>query len=237
MRLTVLAGHPGKMTTGKTALAEPEECVMTRWQKFTTALASVALAAGLVFATTAPSLAQRPTEEQMLNALKPPQKTRGLTQSPKDIENQRFIDQIRTVKTRQLTLGERQKVSEIAKTKPAIDLEIYFDYNSSAITSQAEPELMKLGRVLTNPEITGNVFLIGGHTDAKGGSDYNQQLSERRAAAVKKFLKERFDIVDEALVTAGYGKEQLKNTTNPYAAENRRVQVVNLDQKATASGR
>lgn len=210
---------------------------MARWQTFTTALASLALAAGFMFASTAPSLAQRPTEEQMLNALKPPPKTRALTQSRQTVEDQRFIDSVRNLKTRQLTLGERQKVAEIAKTKPAVDLEIYFDYNSSSISSQAEPELMKLGRVLTNPEIKGNVFLIGGHTDGKGGSDYNQQLSERRAGAVKRFLKERFDIPDEALVTAGYGKEQLKNSSDPYAAENRRVQVVNLDQKATASGR
>ena len=90
---------------------------------------------------------------------------------------------------------------------------------------------MKLGRALTNPDLEGSVFLIGGHTDAKGDDDYNQKLSERRAAAVKRFLKEKFDISDDALVTVGYGEEQLKNASDPFAAENRRVQIVNLEQK------
>ena len=207
---------------------------MTRWQKFAGAFASLVLASGIVFSATAPSLAQKPSEEQILNALKPaPEvKTRGLTteQKRQDADERRFIDKIWT-KSRGLSFDERQKVSAIAKSKPNIDLEVYFDYNSSAITERAESELMTLGRALTNPELKGSVFLIGGHTDAKGNDDYNQKLSERRAAAVKRFLKQKFDIPDDTLVTVGYGEEQLKNASDPFASENRRVQVVNLEQK------
>ena len=90
---------------------------------------------------------------------------------------------------------------------------------------------MTLGRALTNPEVRGNVFLVGGHTDAKGDNDYNQKLSERRAASVKRFLKQKFDISDDTLVAVGYGEEQLKNTSDPEASENRRVQIVNLERK------
>lgn len=209
---------------------------MTRWQKVTAAVASLVIAGGFLFAASAPSFAQqRPSEEEILNALRPPPKTRGLTlETPRDDAQRTFIDSIRG-NTRQLTLGERKKVAEIAKTKPKIDLEIYFDYDSSAITANAEPELMKLGRVLTNADLKGSVFLIGGHTDAKGSDAYNQHLSERRAASVKRFLQERFNIADDALVTAGYGEEELKNKADPDAAENRRVQVVNLEQKETAT--
>jgi outer membrane protein OmpA-like peptidoglycan-associated protein len=208
---------------------------MTRWQKFAGAFASLVLACGIVLSATVPSLAQSPSEEQILNALKPaPElKTRGLTteQSRQDADDRRFIDKIRTIKTRSLSASERQKISEIAKSKPNIDLEVYFDYDSSAITRRAESDLMKLGRALTNPELKGSVFLIGGHTDAKGNDDYNQKLSERRAAAVKRFLKQKFDIPDDTLVTVGYGEEQLKNSSDPFASENRRVQIVNLEQK------
>ena len=211
---------------------------MTRlWQKMTAILASLVIAGGFLSAAVAPSFAESPSEQDMLNALrsKPSSpKTRGLTvNAPRDNEQRAVIESIRG-KTRQLTLGERKKVAEIAKTKPNIDLEIYFEYDSSAITPQAEPDLMKLGRVLTSSDLKGNVFLIGGHTDGKGSDAYNQGLSERRAASVKQYLKERFEIPDDALVTAGYGKEQLKNTADPYAAENRRVQVVNLESKETA---
>jgi outer membrane protein OmpA-like peptidoglycan-associated protein len=215
---------------------QPEDQTMTRWQKITAVAASLLIACGFLFAS--PSFAQSPSEEDMLNALrsKAPAvpKTRGLTLGSSQDDGQRaFIDSIRG-KTRQLTLGERKKVAEIAKTKPNIDLEIYFEYDSSAIAPNAEPDLMKLGRVLTSADLKGNVFLIAGHTDAKGSDAYNQGLSERRAASVKRFLQRNFDIPDNALVTAGYGEEQLKNTADPYAAENRRVQVVNLENKETA---
>lgn len=207
---------------------------MTRWQRFVGAILSLVLGSGLVLSGSSPSLAQSPTEEQILNALKPATKTRALTaESSRQIaEEQRFIDTIRKIKTRALTVSEREKVAEIARNKPAIDLEVYFDYNSSTITKQAEPELMKLGRALTNPDLQGSVFLVAGHTDAKGGVDYNQRLSERRAQAVKRFLTDRFNLSDDTLVATGYGKSKLKNTDDPYAAENRRVQVVNMQATA-----
>ena len=105
---------------------------MTRWQRLVGALASLVLADGIVLSGTAPSLAQGPTEEQILNALKPAPKTRGLTteQSRQSAEGQRFIEKIR-IKTRGLTRDERQRVSEIAKSKPSVDLEVYFDFDSS----------------------------------------------------------------------------------------------------------
>jgi len=208
---------------------------MTRWQKFVGAFASLVLASGIVLSATAPSFAQRPTEEQILNALRPAPagKTRGLTVDRQNVEEQRFVDSIRKVKNRQLTLNERQKAVEIAANRPAIDLEIYFDYDSAAITPRAEDELMTLGRALTNPDLRGSVFLIAGHTDAQGADDYNQGLSERRAAAVKRFLMDKFDLSSESLVAAGYGESKLKDKADPTASENRRVQIANFDQKVS----
>jgi len=208
---------------------------MTRWQKFVGAFASLVLASGIVLSATAPSFAQRPTEEQILNALRPAPagKTRGLTVDRQNVEEQRFVDSIRKVKNRQLTLNERQKAVEIAANRPTIDLEIYFDYDSAAITPRAEDELMTLGRALTNPDLRGSVFLIAGHTDAQGADDYNQGLSERRAAAVKRFLMDKFDLSSESLVAAGYGESKLKDKADPTASENRRVQIANFDQKVS----
>ena len=70
--------------------------------------------------------------------------------------------------------------------------------------------------------------MLSGHTDAKGSDDYNQKLSERRAEAVKKYLVEKLKLSPDNLTTAGYGRRDLKNKDNPFAAENRRVQIVNL---------
>jgi outer membrane protein OmpA-like peptidoglycan-associated protein len=177
------------------------------------------------------------SESQILRALTPSSKTRNLsgTPTPQDAKQQSFINSLRSPnKTRSLTIDERQEVAAIAKERPSIDLEIYFDYNSADIASKAVPDLMNLGRALTDPQLQGSTFLVSGHTDAKGGQEYNLQLSERRAQAVKEFLAQNFRIPNDSLVATGYGKDQLKNQTNPFAAENRRVQVTNLQAKQEA---
>ena len=179
----------------------------------------------------------RSASSQILNALKPRPLTRSLTGAPtqkKDTKQQGLINSLQSPKTRSLTLDERNEVAAIAKERPSIDLEIYFDFNSADIAPKAVPDLMTLGRALTNPELQGSVFLLGGHTDAKGAQEYNQRLSERRAQTVREFLIQNFQIAGDTLVAAGYGKEQLKNSADPFAAQNRRVQVTNLQTKQEA---
>ena len=52
-------------------------------------------------------------------------------------------------------------------------------------------------------------------------------MAERRAAAVKEYLVRTFGIAPDRLASYGRGKSLLKNTADPFAAENRRVQVIN----------
>jgi len=169
-----------------------------------------------------------------------PRITRSLTATPADRaradEEQRIIDDaVHQSQTRPLSPAQRDQVAAITKEKPKIDLEIYFDYKSAAISARAVPDLAALGKALKNPDLAGSVFMIAGHTDAKGSEQYNLSLSERRADAVKRYLIEKFGLAADALMSVGYGKEQLKDRANPYAAENRRVQVVNVGLKSAAS--
>ena len=96
------------------------------------------------------------------------------------------------------------------KNRPSIDIEIYFDYNSAAIGPKAVPALVTLGTALRDRELEHVVFLLAGHTDARGRDVYNQVLSERRAEAVRRFLAEKFEIPPHRLVAVGFGREQLK---------------------------
>jgi outer membrane protein OmpA-like peptidoglycan-associated protein len=185
------------------------------------------------------------SEQQILNALKPKGLTRSLSGGggggggavvdAKGLEDQKFLDGLRTKKTRSLSSGDRDRVAAIAKEKPSIDLEINFDYNSDKISAKARPAVETLGKALSNPDLKDSVFLVAGHTDAKGGDAYNQGLSERRAEAIKSYLVQKFRLQAENLMTVGYGKEQLKNKENPLAADNRRVQVVNMAAQSQAS--
>ncbi len=117
---------------------------------------------------------------------------------------------------------------EVAKSPPSVDLEVHFDYKSAAITPQALDLLTTLGRALVDKRLAGQTFLIAGHTDARGGDAFNMKLSLARAEAVRAFLIRHFSIAPEQLRTEGRGFRQLKNARNPYAGENRRVQVTNI---------
>ncbi|HEY4836496.1 MAG TPA: OmpA family protein, partial [Bradyrhizobium sp.] len=136
--------------------------------------------------------------------------------------------------TRSLSLGEREEIAEIAATKPNIDLDIQFDYNSDKITQTSMPSVQALGQALTNANLKGSTFVVAGHTDAIGSEGYNQDLSERRAETIKRYLTEKFGIAGSDLVAVGYGKTKPKDPNAPMDPINRRVQVVNMDTK-TAS--
>lgn len=172
------------------------------------------------------------TEDKILRALTPKRLTRSLSVAPTDTakaaEEARFVNQIRNRKTRSLSSGEREQIAAIAKERPSIDIEITFEYNSANIGPKALPAVTALGKALTNPELKGATFVLAGHTDAKGSDDYNQDLSERRAESLKKHLMENYGIAAADLVTVGYGETKLKNTRDPAAGENRRVQIVNM---------
>ena len=180
------------------------------------------------------------TEDQIVRALSPKTPlTRGLSvATPADeavsTAQGKFIDSLRNRPTRSLSAGERDQLAEITEAKPNIDMEITFDYNSATISAEAQPAIQALGKALSNPNFKGSTFVVAGHTDAAGGEAYNQDLSERRADSVKRYLVEKFGLAGADLVTVGYGKSRLKDAAHPLDAANRRVQVVNMVDK-TAS--
>jgi len=185
------------------------------------------------------------TEEQILRALVPEKKpplTRGLSVGPQQqvdpaavAAEGKFVQKVRGRATRSLSITEREEIAAIVKDKPKIDLEINFDYNSADISAKSLPSVQALGRALTNSDLKGSTFVVAGHTDAAGGESYNQDLSERRADSIKRYLVDKYGINGSDLVTVGYGKSKLKDPNQPMAEANRRVQVVNMENKATAS--
>jgi outer membrane protein OmpA-like peptidoglycan-associated protein len=182
------------------------------------------------------------TEDEIVRALAPAKKplTRGLSAGPQvnpavTAEEGRFVQKIRGRSTRSLSNSEREEIATIVNDKPKIDLEINFDYNSADISAKSMSSVQALGRALTNPDLKGSTFIVAGHTDGAGGESYNQDLSERRADSIKKYLIEKFGIASSDLVTVGYGKTKLKDPSNPMADTNRRVQVANMENKTTAS--
>jgi outer membrane protein OmpA-like peptidoglycan-associated protein len=211
--------------------------------KTVTAILSIAMVgAVLSFGIGKALAADDVTEDQIIKALAPAKKplTRGLSVGRQEdpaatAAETKFVSTIRGRTTRSLSSTEREEIATIAKDKPNIDLEITFDYNSADISQKSLPAVQALGRALTNPDLKGSTFVVAGHTDAAGGDGYNQDLSERRADSIKRYLMDKYGISSADLVTVGYGKSKLKDPNQPMAEINRRVQVVNMENKTTAS--
>ena len=109
-----------------------------------------------------------------------------------------------------------------------VDLAVFYEFDSAALTPQAKALLTDLGRALQSPKLANARFLIAGHTDAKGSKPYNQNLSERRAVEARRFLVENFGIRPDRLVVVGFGEDFLADPARPHDAINRRVEVTLL---------
>jgi outer membrane protein OmpA-like peptidoglycan-associated protein len=146
-----------------------------------------------------------------------------------------FADRLRHA--RSPTFGDHGYALASAQPTPSIDLyEIHFEFNSAAITAEADPQLRELGAALRDPRLNGSTISINGHTDGVGGDAFNQKLSERRAATIKWYLVNNFKLRPADLHAVGYGKQRPKNKADVFAPENRRVEIVNETAQAQAGG-
>jgi len=127
-------------------------------------------------------------------------------------------------KTRALCIGTAADCpADGAAAIARFDLLVNFDYNSAELTKAAKENLDLFALALKDPKLAGTKFEIDGHTDASGGEEYNQGLSERRAASVVAYLAAQG--IDAATLTAkGFGKTKPR-VADPLSPENRRVET------------
>ncbi|PWW01454.1 OmpA family protein [Hoeflea marina] len=197
------------------------------------ALALSILLAGLV-ALPVPAGADDLTAADIVRSLKVAKKprTRSLGKQEGGAPSYSAEEQslIRSLPTRGLKVAMKQEIGQIIDDRkpPRLDIEIQFEFNSDAITASSIPDLNALGAALIDPSLEHARIILNGHTDAKGSNDYNLDLSERRAVAVQHYLISHFPIKDGRLIAIGFGEERLRNSHDPDAAENRRVEIVNM---------
>lgn len=104
---------------------------------------------------------------------------------------------------------------------------VYFDFNSYTVSEQYGGIVSQHAQYLSgNP---GQKIIIEGNTDARGGSEYNLALGNRRAEAVRQNLT-LLGAQDVQIETISFGKEKPKATGDTEAAyaENRRADIVYL---------
>lgn len=109
--------------------------------------------------------------------------------------------------------------------KTLLPSDLIFEFNRAELRESAKVGLMKLALLIDkNP---GLYCWIEGHTDLVGGDDFNIQLSQKRADAVKEYLVGSMRMDPERIITRGFGKTQplVLQGDSDQQAPNRRVEI------------
>jgi len=130
-------------------------------------------------------------------------------------------------------VAESKVEEEFLDTGMISTSQIKFASDKDIIKPEAYPILDKIGAVLA--KWSDLKMEIVGHTDSQGPSAHNQDLSERRAKAVSRYLLDKFsDIKADNIKLKGAGEDQpiASNSNKAGRAQNRRVEfkVVNLEK-------
>ncbi|MBE9538007.1 MAG: TolC family outer membrane protein [Proteobacteria bacterium] len=122
--------------------------------------------------------------------------------------------------------GSSDRYRSVGKSKVALELDVKFELNSSVISSSFDSEIANAAVLLKeNPGVTA---VVEGHTDSSGTPEYNQWLSDRRAANVRNMLLEEHGISADQVTAVGYGQDRPvgDNATKAGRMSNRRVDLV-----------
>ena len=112
--------------------------------------------------------------------------------------------------------------------------DVLFDTNKAQLKSGGTRGLQKLAGFLK--QFPQRKARVEGYTDSTGGADYNQELSDRRANAVRTSLVD-MGISNDRITTRGYGKASpvASNDTAAGRQMNRRVEIILSDDIGNVS--
>lgn len=115
-------------------------------------------------------------------------------------------------------------VKAVAPAKITYRASALFDFDKAVVKADGKAQLDNLVQKIAGMNI--EVLVAVGHADATGSEQYNQQLSERRAAAVKAYLVS-MGVDEKRVYTEGKGETApvASNATAEGRAQNRRVEV------------
>lgn len=129
-----------------------------------------------------------------------------------------------------LGAGSGEKTAQLEKALQEgekVDIyDIFFSFNSATLRPESDETLQRIAALLTKHSDW--KLAIGGHTDSIASDAFNLDLSNRRAAAVKTALVERYKIAEIRLSTQGYGESSPRDTNDTLEgrARNRRVELM-----------
>jgi OmpA-OmpF porin, OOP family len=134
------------------------------------------------------------------------------------------------IKTRSLKARADGSAALAPQRKPSASLLITFETNSADLTPAAKQQLDIVAAALKNDRLANYDFSVEGHADPRGNREANLVLSQLRAESVRAFLIGTHGIESQRLKAEGKGDQEPLNRAFPAAAENRRVTIVTIVQ-------
>ena len=131
------------------------------------------------------------------------------------------------------TAALKGRMGDIDKYNIKATTNVYFDTGKYALTPQAKAELCQAASMANGTENA--LMLVVGYTDSVGDEEYNQTLSEKRAASVINYLQQQCRWAPYRMLTpTGMAESDpaADNSTEEGKAQNRRVAVNVLVSKA-----
>jgi len=130
---------------------------------------------------------------------------------------------------------------EFIPEEMVIDLTIFFEFDSALLKQESKGQVDALCSAIEASEAANalmaaeadaaaaaaepSTYQIIGHTDASGSVQYNLSLSQARADEVVRYMVRECGIDGSILQAVGMGEARLKDTGNPRADSNRRVEI------------
>jgi outer membrane protein OmpA-like peptidoglycan-associated protein len=109
--------------------------------------------------------------------------------------------------------------------RPVVETAVHFGFNKDDLTKEAKEAIDQLAASVATTK--GYIITVEGATDSVGSSDYNYNLSQRRANAVIQYLAAEKDVPAYKIYLIGLGKDKPveSNKTADGRAKNRRVDI------------
>jgi outer membrane protein OmpA-like peptidoglycan-associated protein len=109
--------------------------------------------------------------------------------------------------------------------RPVVETAVHFGFNRDDLTKDAKEAIDQLAASVAGTK--GYIITVEGATDSVGSSEYNYELSERRANAVIQYLAAEKDVPAYKIYLIGLGKDKPvdSNKTRDGRAKNRRVDI------------
>ena len=101
---------------------------------------------------------------------------------------------------------------------------VYFDYDSFVIKPEFQALIESHARFLK--ATNGRKIVVEGHTDERGGREYNLALGQKRSEAVRRALG-LLGVTDSQVEAVSFGKEKpaAAGSTEAALAQNRRAEI------------